>query len=57
MAIVVLYVLAAVLVGFAGRNRRIGFLGFFAISLLFTPILGFAIVFLSAPTKGPTQAH
>jgi len=50
MPAIVLYVLAAALAGFAGRNRRIGFIGFFILSLLVTPIIGILIVFLSAPT-------
>jgi len=56
MHLVVLYIIAAALVGFAGRNRRIGFPGFFVISLLLTPVLGFVIVFLSAPGK-ESSAH
>jgi hypothetical protein len=51
MHLLVLYVIAAVLVGFAGRNRRIGFPGFFVLSLLMTPPLAFVIVFLSAPKE------
>jgi hypothetical protein len=50
MPAIVLYLLAAALVGFAGRGRRIGFIGFFLLSLLVTPIIGILIVFLSAPT-------
>jgi hypothetical protein len=51
MHLLILYTLAAALVGYAGRRRRIGFLGFFLVSLLITPVLGFVIVFLSAPAK------
>jgi uncharacterized membrane protein YhaH (DUF805 family) len=54
MHLVILYILAAALVGYAGRSRRIGFLGFFLVSLIITPVLGFVIVFLSAPSRART---
>ena len=43
-----LVVAGAVLVGFLGRHRRIGFLGFFLVSLLITPLLGLLVLILSA---------
>jgi uncharacterized membrane protein YhaH (DUF805 family) len=55
MHLVILYILAAALVGYAGRSRRIGFLGFFLVSLIITPVLGFVIVFLSAPSRARTE--
>jgi hypothetical protein len=57
MHLIILYLLAAALVGFAGRNRRMGFFGFTIVSILLTPILGFLIVFLSAPGDGPSEAQ
>jgi hypothetical protein len=57
MHLIILYVLGAVLVGYAGRNRRIGSVGFFLISLLITPILGFLIVVISAPMKTAADVH
>lgn len=38
------WAIGAVLVGFAGTNRRMGFLGAFALGLLLTPIIGLILV-------------
>lgn len=46
-----LIVVGAVLVGFLGRHRRIGFLGFFLVSLLITPLLGLLVLILSADAR------
>ena len=42
------WVVGAVLVGFAGLNRRMGFLGAFALGLLLTPLIGIIFVIGSA---------
>jgi Sec-independent protein secretion pathway component TatC len=46
-----LMVAGSVLVGWLGRHRRIGFLGFFIVSLLITPILGLLVLILSADDR------
>lgn len=46
-----LMIAGAVLVGWLGRHRRIGFLGFFLVSLLITPILGLLVLILSADDR------
>lgn len=51
MHLLVLYIAACALVGYAGRSRRIGFLGFFLVSILLTPIIALLILLLSAPSK------
>lgn len=38
----------SVLVGYLGRHRRIGFLGFFIVSLVITPLLAVLVLLLSA---------
>lgn len=38
------WIIGALLVGFAGTNRRMGFLGAFALGLLLTPIIALIIV-------------
>jgi hypothetical protein len=48
---VLLWIVTSMLVGYLGRHRRIGFLGFFLASLIFTPVLTFLILILSAPKK------
>jgi hypothetical protein len=47
--LIVAHVLGSFVVGWAGRRRRVGFLGFLIVSLLVTPILGLLILFISAP--------
>jgi hypothetical protein len=51
MQFLVLYFLACALVAFAGRGRRIGFLGFFILSILLSPIISLLVVVLSAPAS------
>ena len=38
------WIIGAVLVGFAGTNRRMGFLGAFGLGLLLTPVIGIIVV-------------
>lgn len=46
-AALVLFFALSVLVGLCGRRRRMGFLGFFFLSLLITPVLALLLVFLT----------
>jgi Sec-independent protein secretion pathway component TatC len=45
----ILYAVTAILVGWYGRNRRIGFLGCFLFALLLTPPLFFLMLIITAP--------
>ncbi len=47
----IIFLAGSVLVGYLGRDRRIGFLGFFLSSLLLTPLLTLLILILTAPRK------
>ena len=47
--LLVAHILGSALVGFVGRRRRIGFIGFFLVSLLVTPVITVVILFLTAP--------
>lgn len=51
--LLVLHVLGSVLVGYLGRRRRIGFLGFLIASLLITPILALLVLLLTAESPVP----
>lgn len=51
MHLLLLYVVACVFVGYAGRSRRIGFIGFLLVSILLTPVIALLILMLSAPSK------
>lgn len=52
------YLFLAVLVGAAGINRSIGFWGYFALSLLLTPIGGLVILWLTRDRHAhPSQEH
>ena len=46
-----LFILGALVVGFLGRHRRIGFLGFALVSLLITPLLGLLVLVLSGDDR------
>jgi hypothetical protein len=47
--LIYLYVMASILVGYFGRRRVMGFLGFFLTSLLITPVGGLLVLLLTAP--------
>jgi hypothetical protein len=42
--------------GFLGRRRRIGFWGFFFLSIILTPLLTAAVIFFAASPKRPKRA-
>ena len=46
-----IYLLLSVLVGLLGSQRRIRFLGTFVLSILFTPIAVFAVLYLTEPVS------
>jgi hypothetical protein len=43
------YLIGAVFVGVFGLDRRLGFLGFFVLSLIFSPPLVFVILLVTRP--------
>jgi len=47
----ILYVVFCVLVGICGSQRRMGFIGTFILSLLFTPVLVLIILLLTGPSR------
>ena len=49
------YLLACVLIGIAGRNRRAGFFGFLVMSWLLTPLISLFILFVAGPKPKPTD--
>lgn len=50
---VAFYLLGSIAVGFLGRNRKIGVLGFLIISLLITPVLALLVLLLTAENPTP----
>ncbi len=46
-----IYLLLSVLVGFLGSSRRLRFFGTFALSILFTPLAVFAVLYLTEPVR------
>jgi hypothetical protein len=49
--IVLIYLALCFLAGFAGRNRRIGFWGYFFSSVVFTPIVSLSFLYLASPRR------
>ena len=45
------YLALSLVAGIAGRNRRIGFWGFFFCSLIFTPIVSLLFLYFATPKK------
>lgn len=45
------YALACMLVGWYGKDTRIGYWGFLILSFVLTPFVAFLFIFLSAPAK------
>jgi hypothetical protein len=51
---IILYLALCLVAGIAGRNRRIGFLGFFFASIVFTPVICLLFLFFATPRqRGP----
>jgi len=46
-----LYLLLCLLAGILGRNRRIGFWGFFFSSIIFTPFISLLFLYFAATRK------
>ncbi len=44
---IIIYTLLSVAVGYLGRRRKLGYWGYFVTSLLFTPLVGLLVVFVS----------
>ena len=49
--LILLYLILSGLAGFFGRNRRIGFWGFFFLSIILTPVLSLIFIFAAAPVR------
>jgi uncharacterized membrane protein YhaH (DUF805 family) len=49
--LVLAYVALCLVAGFAGRNRRIGFWGFFFCSIITTPFLSLLFLYFATPRK------
>lgn len=51
LIIIPFYLLGSMLAGYIGRNTRIGYWGFFFISLIVTPIISLLFLYFSYPKK------
>jgi hypothetical protein len=52
--IIIAYILVGLLVALSGRNRKMGFWGYFFGSILLTPLIGLLLVLASDPKEPPT---
>jgi hypothetical protein len=52
-ALVAVYLLLCLLVGFIGRDRQIGFAGFFILSVFLSPLVMALVYLLGAPRTSP----
>jgi hypothetical protein len=53
---VILYIVFCLLVALCGIQRRMGFLGTFLVSLIFTPVLVLIILLLTGPSQRASKA-
>ena len=51
LELVLAYLALCFVAGFAGRNRRIGFWGFFFSSIIFTPVITLLFIYFAMPRK------
>jgi len=51
MHLLVIYLLSCLLMAFAGRNRRIGSIGYFLVAFFVTPIITAIVLLISAPRR------
>jgi hypothetical protein len=56
MTPLVLWIGGSALVAYMGRDRRIGALGFFILSMLFSPLFCLIILLLTSPGKTPASS-
>jgi hypothetical protein len=56
-ALILAWLLSAILIGFFGRHRRFGFWGYFFSSILFTPIVGVLLLIAAIPTRDERKAQ
>jgi hypothetical protein len=54
---ITLYVLTCLLMGYLGRHRKLGFVGFTIVAILLTPLITGLILLISAPSKASTAAQ
>lgn len=49
--LVIIHVLGSLVVGWAGRNRRFGFMGWFFLSLLISPLIAVLFLIIASPSS------
>ena len=50
-ALIILYVICALITAYLGRYRRMGFIGSFLLSLLITPLLMLLVLAMTGPAQ------
>ncbi|MGO1121110.1 hypothetical protein ACTL6U_20610 [Rhodovibrionaceae bacterium A322] len=51
-----IYLLLSIAVGWMGRHKTIGFVGYFLLSIVVTPVVTFAILLMGAERGSSTRA-
>jgi hypothetical protein len=55
-ALIPVWIIGAMIIGFLGRNQRLGFWGYFFGSIMLTPIVGLIILIAATPTRERRKA-
>jgi hypothetical protein len=51
LALIPVWIISAIMIGFFGRRYRFGFWGYFFASILLTPVIGLLMLIAAAPTR------
>jgi len=51
LALILIWLAVSMIIAFFGRKRKFGFWGYFILSLVFSPLIGFIVLLGSDPKK------
>jgi hypothetical protein len=54
--LIILYVLTSIFVGWLGRHKQIGFVGFLILSLVTTPVVSFLVLMVAQDRRERTSS-
>lgn len=57
IALILAWLILAIIIGFFGRNRRFQFWGYFFASVLLTPIVGVLLLIAAIPVSPKKDRH
>ncbi|OQW94299.1 MAG: hypothetical protein BWK79_06540 [Beggiatoa sp. IS2] len=55
--VVATWLILSLILGITGRNRKMGFWGYFFASIILTPVIGLLLVLVSDPRPEPSKSE